>query len=358
MLGDKPQDAHIGQVRSLAFSPHQVIKVMLATGADDNSIKIWGPTRTNSPDEIEPPEQQLTDMIIPLDDDRLNAIRKVFECFSRGEIPGKVHTEAEKKLAGRGKRSLSMDMNEFMQFASWSGLLDCVSKTLLTSTFRAVTNHEKSDGDKREFTFEEFCELLFRISKKAQGPAGKITKFKHVGWSNFGMIESIVDTDVNILNRYGDIKGLLEFQGDMGWACLYTIKEVHLGTVIALTWLPVKDPVLVSAGVDNRIKLWAFTENSRGRGQWTKTNDMRAHEEALIRDVHFVADVTGDLRRLKFQRGANRPRAGLIDHGEKKTDASLRQEDRVMGVSSAADSSVMIWQINTILQTRTTLEGS
>lgn len=355
MLGDKTKDAHIGQVRSLAFSPQKVIKVMLATGAEDNSIKIWGPTHTNSPEDAN--EQQLTH-IIPLDDNRLNEIRNVYECFARGEIPGTVYTEAQKNLAGRGKRSLSMDMNEFMQFASWSGLLDCVSKTLLTSTFRVVSNHEKSDGDKRELTFEEFCELLFRISKKAQGPAGKTIQVKHVRWSKFGMIESIVDTDVNILNRYGDIKGLLEFQGDMGWACLYTIKEVHLGTVMALTWLPVKDPVLVSAGVDNRIKLWAFTENSRGRGQWTKTNDMRAHEEALIRDVNFVTDVTADLRRLKLQRGANRPRAGLIYNAKKKTDASLEEEDRVMGVSSAADSSVMIWKINTILQTRTTLEGS
>ena len=93
MLGDKTKDAHIGQVRSLAFSPQKVIKVMLATGAEDNSIKIWGPTHTNSPEDAN--EQQLTH-IIPLDDNRLNEIRNVYECFARGEIPGTVYTEAQK----------------------------------------------------------------------------------------------------------------------------------------------------------------------------------------------------------------------------------------------------------------------
>jgi len=324
VLGNKPKEAHKGGVRSLAFSPLNV-KLMLATGAEDNACKIWGPTRGNSTGD-EDDNQNHMSQIVPLDDERLTEIRSVYESFSRGEIPGAVYTEEEKKLAGRGKRSLSMDMGEFMHFATWSGLLDCVPKTLLTSTFRIVSNHAKADDDKREFSFEEFCELLFRISKKAQGQAGKIIHVKKVRWNRFGMIDSIVDTDVNILNRYGDVKGLLDFQNDMGWSCLYTINDAHLGTVMALTWLPVKDPVLVSVGVDNRIKLWAFTENSRGRGQWTNTNNMRAHEEALIRDVHFVADP--------------------------------REEDRVCGVSSAADSSVMMWKLGFILQSKQTLDGS
>ena len=308
-------------MNALSFSP-VAVRLMLASGAEDNCIKIWGVSRSAPGDES---DDQNRKMIIPIDDQRLDTIRHTFESFSRGEIPDQIYNEDEKRLAGRGKRALSMDMKEFMEFARWSGLAECVSKTILSSTFRAVNEHGQSDEDRHEFTFTEFCELLFRVSKKAQGTAGKTFTVKHITWNRFGMISHIQDTDVDLLNRYGDNAGLLEVgPGEMGWACLFTI-EAHLGTVTSLTWLPIQDPVVVSTGMDDRIKLWAFTENSRGRGQWTNTNNVRAHE-ALVHGLTFVNDRS-------------------------------QGEDRIVGVSSAADNTVAMWTINAILQVRGTLDG-
>ena len=297
---------------------------MLASGAEDSFIKIWGPaTAQHIRDDI-PMQQETGTQKAALDDSRLVELRRFFDCFCQGEIPGKIYSEEERKLAGRGKRAASMDMNEFLQFARWSSLLDCTSKTLLSSTFRAVSNHAKSDDDKHEFSFEEFCELLFRISKVAQGPAGKTFNVGEITWNRFGMISHICNIDVEILNRYHDTKGLLQSQGDMGWVCLYTL-EAHLGTITYLRWLPVKDPILASVGMDDRLKLWAFTENSRGRGQWTNTNNVRAHE-AMIRSVMFVKDCNGP-------------------------------ENRVIGVTNASDMTVQMWKIGALLHVKNTLDG-
>ena len=155
ILGHKPAEKHHGHVRSLAFTP-QGIDSMLATGSEDNTFKIWGP----GGDTKDASEDEKRVRIVPLDDPRLDNIRECFQTFARGEIPGQVHNEAEKSLAGRRKRALTVDMNEFLEFAGWSGLLDCVSKTLITTAFRAVSHHAKSDDDRHELQIEEFCELL------------------------------------------------------------------------------------------------------------------------------------------------------------------------------------------------------
>ena len=325
ILGNKPSEAHHGAVHSLAFSP-QGVKLMLASGGEDNKIKIWGPTPKFMQKTA---EDVAVSGIVPLDDSRLDHLRDCFHSFARGEIPGVKTTESEKRLAGRGKRAISMDMTEFKEFCRWSGLADTVSKTLLSSTFRKVSNHAKADDDRHEFTFEEFCELLFRISKKAHiepPEGGKPFVVNRITWGRDGMISRILDVEPDLLSRWADNEGLEEVQGDLGWVCLFTVVDAHLGSVTELAWLPSdNEPVLASVGHDDRIKMWSYSENLRGRSQVNCTNNLKPHQ-ARIHGISFVHDRS-------------------------------RADSRVVAVSSDVDNVIILWKVETIMQMKNSLSG-
>jgi hypothetical protein len=78
-----------------------------------------------------------------------------------------VISDASKAFGGQGERGKTMDMSELLSFYRWSGLKDCVSKSLVTKLFKEVngrnqTGHGLGD-DVHELDWEEFIEILHLV---------------------------------------------------------------------------------------------------------------------------------------------------------------------------------------------------
>lgn len=71
--------------------------------------------------------------------DQQQAPSKVEEKFSR--LPSNV---AGKAFGGLGERGKTMDMGELLTFYRWSGLCDCVSKSLVTKLFKEVNSRHQT----------------------------------------------------------------------------------------------------------------------------------------------------------------------------------------------------------------------
>jgi hypothetical protein len=79
-----------------------------------------------------------------------------------------VISDASKAFGGQGERGKTMDMSELLSFYRWSGLKDCVSKSLVTKLFKDVngrnqTGHGLGD-DVHELDWEEFIEILHLVT--------------------------------------------------------------------------------------------------------------------------------------------------------------------------------------------------